>query len=603
MPGAGAVAVEPPEDALDVLATTSLLRGASRDEVRALADVVDWWYLDAGTPLFEPGDDADGLYVVVDGRLESRADHHVLGEVARGGIIGESALVQRRRRTSSAHATRDSVVARLAPERLPRLAEASPRLSVDVGRRAARRLPDEPWPVRGRRPARAVAVLRLDGAGEVDPWARHLASRLADHGSVRVVPAHEWAHWARAGRARIAREISDAERRTEHVVLPVHADEATRTDTALLLRHVDVVVGVAHATRAPDRGALGLLTRDGAPVALALGHRAGRRPASTGRWLDDVARHADLRDHTHVRLVSGGERSDDADLDRLARLLRGRAVALVLGGGGSRGFAHIGAVRALQEAGVTIDRIGGSSMGAVIGAQVAAGWSADEMLERNTAAWSRGRLFEPTIPTLSLLRGRRARAILHRLFGEQQIEDLWLEFFCTTVDLSAYELDVHRRGSVRDWVGASSTVPGLWPPLVDGEGHLHVDGGMLDNVPTAVMRGGHAGPLVAIDVCHRQAALTVPPRSLLPAGLALLRQRLVGRWTPSILDVVGRANLLASLQQLGRSASHADLYVAPPVEDLGFLAFDRIRQLADIGYRTTVEALEAADRDLLTLAA
>ncbi|HEX2192124.1 MAG TPA: hypothetical protein VHH09_02945, partial [Acidimicrobiales bacterium] len=130
-------------------------------------------------------------------------------------------------------------------------------------------------------------------------------------------------------------------------------------------------------------------------------------------------------------------------------------------------------------------------------------------------------------------------------------------------------------------------------PVVDAEGHLHVDGGMLNNVPTDVMRAEQAGTVIGVDVCSRQSEMRVPPpvRSL-PAGLALVRARSGGQWYPSILDVLNRANLLASLQHQQTSRLHADLFIAPPVEDEGFAAFDRISKLADIGYRSAAAVLD-----------
>ena len=232
-------------------------------------------------------------------------------------------------------------------------------------------------------------------------------------------------------------------------------------------------------------------------------------------------------------------------------------------------------------------------MGAVIGAQFAMGLTPDEMLEANIAGWSRRRLLDFGLPTLSLLRGRGATRTIEGFFGDTQIEDLLLDYFCTTVDLSEFKLHLTRRGRVATWVRASASIPGLWPPLVDPEGHLHVDGGMLNNVPTDVMRGEQAGLVIGVDVCSRQSQMTVP-RSVrsLPAGLALVRARRGGQWFPSILDVLNRANLLASLQHQQSARLHADLFIAPPVEDEGFAAFDRVARLADIGYRSAVEVLE-----------
>jgi NTE family protein len=589
MPSVGVVAVDPPPDADAAIGRSDLAAHASEPQVRALSGVVDWWYLAPGTSLFDTGDDADGMYLVVRGRLESRAGDDVLGEVAPGDTIGDTAVLGPRARTSDARAIRDTLVARLTPDRLPTLAATSPDMSRDVTRRAARRGDDGPRPVRGRPPVRSLAVVSLDGARDAHDWARRLTDSLDRLGTTRLVGSDENAGWVDGGGEAVAAGVAAAEAAADVVVMPLSADHGERAGNRLLLRHVDAVLAVAGASGVADPAALDLLRDAGVPVALALVDRPGRATPTSARWLDRVGREAEIRSHAHLH------DGDVGDLDRLARALRGRAIGLVLGGGGSRGFAHIGVLRALGEAGITVDRVGGSSMGAIMAAQVAMGWTPDEMLERNVAAWSRRRLLEFGIPTLSVLRGRRARRVLYGLFGETHLEDLWLDCFCTTVDLSTYDQHVARRGRVADWVGASSTVPGLWPPLVDHLGHLHVDGGLLDNVPTGVMRAGHSGYIIGVDVCHRQSPMSVRPGSVLPAGLALVRARLGGVWSPTILDVVSRGNLLASLQQLDRSARFADLYVTPPAEEMGFAAFDRIHELADLGYRTTIAELERAD--------
>lgn len=172
-------------------------------------------------------------------------------------------------------------------------------------------------------------------------------------------------------------------------------------------------------------------------------------------------------------------------------------------------------------------------MGAVIGAQLAIGMTPDEMIQANTAAWSRRRLMDFGLPTVSLLRGRGATKAIEGFFDSAQIEDLPLGFFCTTVDLSDFKLHIARDGEVAAWVRASASVPGLWPPLVDVSGHLHVDGGLLNNVPTDVMRAGRAGTVIGVDVCSRQSEMRVPAavRSL-PTGLALLKTRCGGQWSP-----------------------------------------------------------------------
>jgi len=626
----GMTPLDPPADAERVLAGLDLLAPVTSDDITAVASVVDWWSLDAGAELFHEGDRASDMFLVVRGRLESFVDTaipgeiSVLGEVGRGGTVGEMAILIGGHRTASVRAVRDSVLVRLPEERVALLAERSPQIALGLARIVATRATRGPRPLRRAVAAATIAVINLDKTGAATALADDLAERLTRLVSVRRVTGADIEGWVHhGGLNEVTGRLAEAEDEFSVVLLSLpdlhdfvthdqgqegrHQEPGPRHDpgrtaddrarraeiVALVLRQMDTVVAVADAAGHADPEVLQLLDGVRRPVSIVIEHRTSRPPSRTGHWLDVVRARCEVRGHTHVR------QGDVADLDRLARTLIGRSIGVVLGGGGSRGFAHIGVLRAMREAGLCVDRIGGSSMGAIMGAQVAMGWSPEEMLARNIESWSKGNFVELNLPTLSLLRGRGAIRILEEFFGDRQIEDLWLDYFCTTVDLSSCRLHVAETGSVAEWARASATVPGLWPPLVDDEGHLHVDGGMLDNVPTDIMRSSHSGSVIGIDVCHRQSAMRVPPDIPLPHGLSLVRARrrarARGQWFPSIFDVLNRSNLLASLQQHEQAERYADLYMTPPAEDQGFAAFDRVGEIAEIGYRYAVDVLEATD--------
>ena len=163
--------------------------------------------------------------------------------------------------------------------------------------------------------------------------------------------------------------------------------------------------------------------------------------------------------HHHVRV------HNPADVARLARRVAGRAVGLVLGGGGARAFAHIGALRALVEAGVPVDMIGGASAGAIIAAQFAQGWSVAELYARNRRLAHLGRsLIDYTVPLVSLIQARKFTAILHELFGQTCIEDLWLPFWCLSSNLTRAEKIVHRAGPLAAALRATCALPASCRP-------------------------------------------------------------------------------------------------------------------------------------------
>jgi len=286
-----------------------------------------------------------------------------------------------------------------------------------------------------------------------------------------------------------------------------------------------------------------------------------------GLWLDVLAARTG-----HVVPV------DDmsAGAARVGRRLTGRAVGLVLSGGGARGLAHIGVVEELLAAGVPIDRVGGTSMGAFVGAMLATGMTPEEIDARCYEEWvRRSPLSDYRIPRVSLIRGDKARAMLDRTFGTTRIEAAVRAFCCVSCDLVSGDLLVHRRGALVDAVGASISVPGIVPPLARG-GRLLVDGGVLDNLPVAAVGAGAEGPLIAVDITARV-------RAGQPGGEDLsLRETLVRTLT------LGSADTSAAAQR------HADLVIEPGDIGAGFLEFHQLDRLREEGRRAAVDALSRA---------
>jgi NTE family protein len=341
-------------------------------------------------------------------------------------------------------------------------------------------------------------------------------------------------------------------------------------------RQADRVVVVADARSRPGlgpaaRSIAALAAQAHAPqVELVLLQHGAPRGTAAWRRLDGVAA------HHHVGAAS------NADLDRVARHLLGRSVALVLGGGGARAFAHVGVHRALTEAGVPIDRVAGSSIGAVVAAQVALGWSSSRMHEVNREEWNRARIHRRyTVPRTALLSVRTAVPMFERMFGDADLEDTRIPCALTTVDLTACRLAVHERGPITRWVRASASPPGIWPPVVDDGGSLHVDGGVLDNLPVEAARLPSVGRIVTVNVS--------PP------------QPLAGR-VPSLPRILYRTATVTSLSAQLSAADRSDLYVEPPVTAVGLTDYKLIDRTVEAGYHEAVRRLDALDPPATTWA-
>ena len=289
----------------------------------------------------------------------------------------------------------------------------------------------------------------------------------------------------------------------------------------------------------------------------------------------------------------------DGDLqgaESLARWLLDRPVGLVLGGGGAFGIAHVGVMKALEEARVPIDIVGGTSMGAIFAGGHARGWSADTVMEHVRSLFSsRFALYDPTIPLVALLAGKKLDRVMNDLFEDLDIVDLWTPFFCVSTNISRANRQVHESGSLRDAIRSSCSIPGLFPPFQRLE-QLLVDGGLLDNLPLDVMAERCRGPIIAVDVYPYH-----PPKD---EDEGRSRKRLLGRLAefkpfshkgPWLFDVLVHATLVGSqrMTALSLSSHPPALHLVPDLAKFRVLDWGAYEALFQAGYASAKHALEA----------
>ena len=232
-------------------------------------------------------------------------------------------------------------------------------------------------------------------------------------------------------------------------------------------------------------------------------------------------------------------------------------------------------------------------MGALIGALYARGFDWKHMVRFNRWGWVK---YQPhklyTLPMISLVSSRKAERMLDMMFGDDLIEDLWLNFYCVSTNLTRAESVVHRRGDLERWIGTSIRLPGVVPPTVEN-GDLLVDGGVLDNLPTSVMRRLGEGPIIAVDV---SAAVDVRADQSYRAAPSPW-QLLLNRWRrtappfPNILQILHRSAVLASDIYAKQAKSEVELYLDLPMEAYDMFDVESLDEIVDLGYRYTQEQL------------
>jgi NTE family protein len=550
------------------------LDGAVLADLAARAQRVE---LASGSTLFRYGDVGDALYVVATGRLRASLPvgerEETVGDAGRGDVVGEIALVTGEPRTATVRAIRDSVLIRIGKQDVECLLDRHPAAMMQLARLIVLRLSTHGR--RRRRDAlRSVRTLALvpahDGVTNLRRLAEDLAAELRAFGSVRLLDAAAVDAALGAGYAvtpfspgehnnRLVNWLNALE--AEHRFLIYLADAGTTAWSARCLRQADRILLLAEARHPPQLSAAVRYCLDHAiqaPRELVLRHEstqlaAGCQPVEWRELCTAAAHH-------HLRAGNSG------DVAHLARMLTGHALGVVLGGGGARGFAHLGLLRALTEQGRRIDLIGGTSIGALIAALFAQGRSLDDMRAALDDLFVRHNyLNDYSLSRVSLIGGRKFRAQLERLFGEQRIEMLPVPYFCVSTNLTRGTAVVHDSGLLREWVASSMTIPGIGPPVV-WRGDLLVDGGLLNNVPTDVMQEFGRGVVIGSDVSNAVELRVEGVDSSEPRDL--LHYRSVAP-AFNIAKILFRSATLVDENQVRARRGSADLYLRMPVQGVG----------------------------------
>jgi NTE family protein len=227
-------------------------------------------------------------------------------------------------------------------------------------------------------------------------------------------------------------------------------------------------------------------------------------------------------------------------------------------------------------------------------AGVALGWPHEELVERFRRSFvDSNPLSDFTIPLVSLVSGRKVVRLLKREFGDLDIEDLPVPFFCVSANLTTGRLAMHRRGPLWKWLRASIAIPGVLPPLCSG-GQVYVDGGAINNLPVDLMRSLDRGPVIGVDASADAAFTAAAEAAETPRPWHFRHWLHDIRGRPNILQILWRVGMINGAATIAAQRAQTDLLLRPPLNSLDLLDWRSFGRAIDLGYRHTVEALRTA---------
>jgi NTE family protein len=564
-----------------VLSGLPLFKGLEPGVVRQIGVAADWLSLPGGATLFRAGERPDALYVVLSGCLgvflPDRGPQQIRGRVVAGGTVGEMGMISGRPRTAHVVALRDTELARVSRESFDRVFGQYPDAMLRIARLTVDRLEQSqsraPVPLQG---ARTFTLIPQSLEVDVGGFATELVKALSACGRTELV-------WSVRAAAHTSHWFHRLEAANDYVVYV--ADSQPSVWSNLCVRQADALLLLARAES--EAGNWAVLDGQRGPslapqrAELILLHDGDFVRGAAARW---IAQHPEIAHH-HV--------NGAADIQRVARVLTGRGIGLVLSGGGARGFAHIGIVKALREAGIPIDLVGGTSIGGILGAGVALRWSVQELTERFRRTFvDVNPLRDYTLPFVSLVSGRKVSRLLKNEFGDITIEDLPLEFFCVSSNLTSGHSEVHRRGELWRWLRSSVAIPGVLPPIIH-KGEVLVDGGTMNNLPVDAMRELGRGPVIGCDVGADRAFTSRSEEIDVPLPWQLMSWSRRRRNLPNIFQILWRAGMVNSSAMTAAHREKTDLLLQPPLAQIDMLNWKAFEKAIDAGYEYAARRLES----------
>ncbi len=555
---------------------------------------IEWFRIERGEVLFRKGDVGDSMYILMSGRLQVSTDlpdgsQKVLGYVMQGESVGEMALITGEHRSATVRAMRASILIKLPAQTFHVLARSHPELLLNISRDVIFRLRRSNVASKEAFTPKNIMFVQASRSLDLPSFMHQFREQLDPYASSRTVSPSSLksaiGSYSESDLHQILSTLNRMERKYDHILFSCpYGNLEWLKMCALIADRIYIVVDFEAGPELSEfeEQFARHIELEYTNIEIIFCHAPKRLPEGTRRFLDRRT----SSNHYHLRLDT------PADFGRMARLLSGKAVALVLGGGGARGFAHLGVYQALVENGVPVDLVCGASAGSM----VAGGISMDngpQNLVRYAKYFNKNRPFSDiTFPIFSLLRGRRMNHALEQLFHGVDVEDCWINFFTVASNITKVRTEVLRTGPVWRAVRASLSLPVVLPPMVKDRDVL-IDGGIVNNLPVDVMKLSHKCRVIGVNVgvstdtsvSHEE--YPTPFRFLLHK---LLRRNTYGNF-PNFFSIILRLTTIASASKLDKDYEMADIMLMPPVAKFGMIELEKMDQIVKAGYDHTIERM------------
>lgn len=596
-----------PSSVVETLRRSPLCQGLTADELAQLAAAMRVISCKSGDTIIRQDEPGNSVFIVARGRVKISLDrggndYGLLEYLGRGSHFGEMAVLTDGLNTATATAVMDTELLELPEHSFHKLMMALPRFAANLSRRLGMRLRHV---ARGKFSRQKPAVVGLvNSTLRTQALLAPLAQALVQRGDSIVVLTDRAEGWPTDGAYLVERIRGDLSGATK--IETVHGR------IAQVIEHEDRVL-LDLTQRSLEQELPGLLSQCERILWLVEPAFLETSCRNLQRMLDAAP---ELAQRTHLvwilhesdrfapplprplavhrldfKVVLGDTPQrpswrQQQSIVRIVRHLIGARVGLALSGGGARGFAHLGVLRALDRAGISFDLVAGTSIGALTGMSYCAGWDPEEVLPQFADQLTPPRLLR-MLPggyrwfMYGMFRLGRWDAMLRPYLGDCTLEQLQIPLSVVAVDLIAGATVVRDRGDAINALMESINLPGIALPIVR-DGMALVDGGVLNNLPADILPERGANLVIGVDVMAKLSARFGRNR----AGMNTERMRV-----PGAIETLLRVNEVQDCALGTLRARAVDLLITPDTSRFDFANFTKAQRLADIGQAAAEEAI------------
>lgn len=583
------------ENLVDIIHQCQIFSGIEPNACLNLLSRVEEVSLAKDEILFNQGDPSDSLYIIIEGTLIASLNiqpgvQKPIGLIEKGETVGEMGAISGQPRSLTIRAISTTKLLKLTQAKLQDFFKDFPSTIFPIINLIINRSQTVIKILTEKNIYKHVAIIQGNDETSLEPFLNTLKQNLNEKFEITLI---------NDAKLNIAEEMTKAENQNRTLIFVLSTENESSIGSKI--EHINAIFVVADAQKQAtlSKFALDILkgnkTHFATQYELVLLHDDNTvHPTGTNQWL----KLSNFTLHHHIK------KNESLDYQRLIRFMTGNTTGLVLGGGGGKGWVSIGVLKALMESEIPIDLIGGTS----IGSFVASCYSLNSSFHQ-IASYFKGVMeitSEPfalrnlTWPIISLLSGKNQNEFVTKFCRNKQIEDTWIPYFAISCNLNTGKEIIHRQGSLFEAIWSSSALPGLVPPmLINGE--LHVDGGLINNLPVDIMRSmlGKKAKIIAVslsDVGEDKKKYNFP--LVLPLRAGLLYKLKLGykdyQFPPFFNNFLNALLVGASAREKSNRLI-ADILVSPNLTK--YKTFDpnllEAEEMIDIGYQETKKMLNS----------